>query len=159
MSRSSRGGGLACLLDFASLLGLRLGSREETASAPADLRAHCRPMKRILLSLITAVSLAACGGGASSSEPATETQTASAETSGAEQAALVPIGETQIGDRSTCPVSGEEFVVAEHSPTVEHEGRTYHFCCPGCAQRFEADPARFLQAQDGEAAAAETTEG
>lgn len=117
-------------------------------------------MKRILLSLVTALSLAACGGGASSSEPATETQTASAETSGAEQGPLVPIGETQVGDRSTCPVSGEEFVVSESSPTVEHEGRTYHFCCPGCAQRFQANPAQFLQPQaEGEAAAEETTEG
>lgn len=112
-------------------------------------------MKRLFLTLVTVLSLAACGGG--SSEPATEpTETASTETSGAEQGPLVPIGEARIGDRSTCPVSGEEFVVSESSPTVEHEGRTYYFCCPGCAQRFQANPAQFLQQEGGgEAAPAE----
>ncbi|AKF03662.1 YHS domain-containing protein [Sandaracinus amylolyticus] len=115
-------------------------------------------MKRTILALLAVIALAACGGSSSS------TETASAEpshhdettTAGAEQTALVPIGEAQIGDRSTCPVSGEEFVVTESSPTVTHEGRTYYFCCPHCAERFQANPAQFLQQQG---ATTESTEG
>ena len=85
-------------------------------------------------------------------EPAHHDET----TAGAEQSPLVPIGEAQIGDRSTCPVSGEEFVVTESSPTVTHEGRTYYFCCPHCAERFQANPAQFLEQQG---ATTESTEG
>src|SRR5262245_12537715 len=28
--------------------------------------------------------------------------------------------------------------------SVEHLGTTYHFCCPGCAAKFRADPRRYL---------------
>src|SRR5690348_14326096 len=27
---------------------------------------------------------------------------------------------------------------------AEHEGKTYYFCCAGCAQKFEAEPERYL---------------
>ena len=29
---------------------------------------------------------------------------------------------------------------------IEHEGRTYYFCCEGCAQKFQADPQKYLAA-------------
>jgi len=32
---------------------------------------------------------------------------------------------------------------------VEHGGKTYYFCCGGCAQKFQQDPARFLSAPAG----------
>jgi xanthine dehydrogenase accessory factor len=113
-------------------------------------------MNRSTLALLSALALAlaACGGGSSASSSSDTTAEgddhhATASTAGSEQP-LVPIGEAQIGDRSTCPVSGEEFVVSESSPTVEHDGRTYYFCCPGCAERFQADPHQFLQPQHAE---------
>ncbi|NLY92550.1 MAG: YHS domain-containing protein [Myxococcales bacterium] len=93
----------------------------------------------LLLSSFLVFQLAACGGKDGASE-------ARADVSAGDESPLVPPGETKIGDRSTCPVSGEEFVVTESSPTVVHEGRTYHFCCPGCAARFEADPDKYLGA-------------
>ncbi len=31
---------------------------------------------------------------------------------------------------------------------TEHGGETYHFCCPGCQAKFEADPERFLKAEE-----------
>ena len=40
---------------------------------------------------------------------------------------------------------------AQHS--FEHEGTTYLFCCGGCKAAFERDPAAFLGAADGAAAA------
>jgi YHS domain-containing protein len=140
-------------------------------------------MSRIILSLapgLFALTLVACGGSAPAETestcphrtagdeqgPSCPHRTAGAEhgrscphhagaTAGAEEP-LVPPGEAGIGDRSTCPVSGEEFVVSQNSPSVEHEGRTYYFCCPGCAKRFQADPAQYLDAQDEEEPAEES---
>lgn len=56
-------------------------------------------------------------------------------------------GEAGVGDTSSCPVSGEEFDIDESSPKVEHAGKTYYFCCKGCAKKFQADPQKFLQEQ------------
>lgn len=53
-------------------------------------------------------------------------------------------GEASVGDTTKCPVSGEEFVVAADSPKVEHDGKTYYFCCASCMKKFEANPAKFL---------------
>ncbi len=34
--------------------------------------------------------------------------------------------------------------------SVEHEGKTYYFCCPHCAQKFRADPERYLDPRASE---------
>lgn len=78
----------------------------------------------------------ACGG----ATPAPSSPAAGA----AAPASIKPIGEAAVGDTSRCPVSGEEFVVAADSPKVDYEGKTYYFCCGGCAKKFEADPKKFL---------------
>ena len=62
----------------------------------------------------------------------------------AKNADIKPIGEAKVGDTTLCPISKEEFVVAADSPKVEHEGKTYYFCCGGCAKKFQADPKKFL---------------
>lgn len=113
-------------------------------------------MKLNILVLLAGLALVACGGGAASSTTSTESESQAAETSGSEQqtAALVPIGQAQIGDRTTCPVSGEEFVVSESSPTAEHDGHTYYFCCPGCVERFQANPHQYLPEHHEESEAA-----
>ena len=78
----------------------------------------------------------ACGG----TTPAPTSPAAVAPAS----ATIKPIGEARVGDTSRCPVSGEEFVVAADSPRVDHEGKTYYFCCGGCAKKFGAEPGKFL---------------
>ena len=97
------------------------------------------------------LGLVGCGGGSSNS-----TETASGTTSSGggemhhEQAASEPTGaavapgQATIGDTTTCPVTGETFVVTETSPHVEHNGLTYYFCCPGCDARFQANPDQYL---------------
>jgi YHS domain-containing protein len=60
-------------------------------------------------------------------------------------AAVRPPGEATVGDRTTCPVSGEEFVISATSPHVEYEGKTYYFCCADCVQRFTAQPAAYIR--------------
>jgi len=80
--------------------------------------------------------LAACGG--PSDKPASEP-------AGAATALKAP-GEARVGERTRCPVSGEEFIVTATSPSAEYGGKTYYFCCPGCDAKFKADPGKYLHA-------------
>lgn len=94
--------------------------------------------------LFIALSFAALAGltTACGAAPRGEPVAASAEP------ALRAPGEARIGDRTTCPVSGEQFIVSATSPKAEHEGKTYYFCCVDCAKRFEAEPGKFLKQAD-----------
>jgi hypothetical protein len=97
------------------------------------------------LSLVLASSLAllACGGGAApAAAPAGATSSAPTAAAGASD--LKKPGEAKVGDKSTCLVSGEEFVVAADSPSAEYEGKTYYFCCPPCVGKFKADPKKYV---------------
>lgn len=42
------------------------------------------------------------------------------------------------------PVCDMDVDPATAKQKVEHEGKTYYFCGPGCKKAFEANPARFL---------------
>jgi Cu+-exporting ATPase len=41
------------------------------------------------------------------------------------------------------PVCGMKVLPQEATASVEHAGRTWYFCCPGCRTKFEAAPARY----------------
>jgi xanthine dehydrogenase accessory factor len=43
------------------------------------------------------------------------------------------------------PVCGMTVDVSSSMHRVEHGGQVFHFCGAGCARRFEAEPARFMQ--------------
>ncbi len=45
------------------------------------------------------------------------------------------------------PVCGMNVDPAKPAATVVHEGRTYYFCCSGCADKFKADPNKYLAPQ------------
>ena len=45
----------------------------------------------------------------------------------------------------TDPVCGMTVDPRQAAGTVEHRGRTYYFCSVSCAQKFRADPERYLQ--------------
>ena len=47
---------------------------------------------------------------------------------------------------ATDPVCGMAVAVDGAKETAEYGGVTYYFCNPGCRQRFEADPARYVEA-------------
>lgn len=97
-------------------------------------------MRTTIAAILLSVSATACGG-ASTTPPAAP--------AGAQAAAKKAPGEARVGDTTTCPVSGEEFVVAADSPKAEHEGKTYYFCCSGCAKKFQADPRKFVAKPQG----------
>ncbi|MGE5206400.1 MAG: YHS domain-containing protein, partial [Chlamydiota bacterium] len=42
------------------------------------------------------------------------------------------------------PVCHMKVDPAKARATAEHQGKTYYFCCPGCAQKFQAEPASYL---------------
>src|SRR5687767_12727625 len=43
------------------------------------------------------------------------------------------------------PVCGMQVDPARTPHRVEHGGETYYFCSAGCATRFKADPAHYLE--------------
>lgn len=43
------------------------------------------------------------------------------------------------------PVCGMSVDPAEAKATAEHQGKTFYFCCPGCATKFQATPEKFLR--------------
>ena len=64
-------------------------------------------------------------------------------------AGLVQLGsaEGQIGTARKLekdPVCGMTVDPAKAPSTVTHAGKTYYFCCQGCAEKFKAEPEKFL---------------
>ena len=53
------------------------------------------------------------------------------------------------------PVCGMTVAPERAAARVEHSGKTFYFCCPGCANKFRAEPDKFLNNN----AAAKTTQG
>jgi hypothetical protein len=78
----------------------------------------------------------ACGGAAAPQ--------AAAPAVAPSEAGLKAFGESKVGDRQKCIISGEEFTVSDTSPKAEVAGRTYYFCCAGCAKKFQANPGNYL---------------
>ena len=48
------------------------------------------------------------------------------------------------------PVCGMSVEPTTAKARVEHDSRTYYFCCGGCAKQFEQAPTKYLGASDGE---------
>jgi YHS domain-containing protein len=94
-----------------------------------------------ILFLAASLSLVACGGAATP----VAANGASANGTAASAGIKAP-GEAKIGDKTLCPVSKEEFTVTESSPKLEHDGKTYYFCCGGCSGKFKENPTKFLGA-------------
>lgn len=104
-------------------------------------------MRSLLLSLVLTSSFAllACGGNAApAASPAGASSTAPSTGGATSSSDVKKPGEAKVGDKSTCTVSGEEFVVAADSPSAEYEGKTYYFCCPPCVGKFKADPKKYV---------------
>jgi len=105
---------------------------------------------RALLFSIT-LGLTAC---ASTTPSATSTAPATAAPLASSSAATSPSasptedikkpGEAKVGDKTTCPVGHDAFVVKDSSPKFEYEGKTYYFCCPHCVDQFKANPKKYL---------------
>lgn len=61
-------------------------------------------------------------------------------------AAVKAPGEAVIGDTTTCTVHREhQIVVTAATPKAEYQGKTYHFCCPVCANKFGERPQDYVR--------------
>jgi len=49
------------------------------------------------------------------------------------------------GTGNVDPVCGMKVDEKSAASSVSHHGESYYFCGPACRQKFEADPARYLQ--------------
>lgn len=49
------------------------------------------------------------------------------------------------GTKATCPVTGEEFVIAKDTAHAEHKGKHVYFCCPSCQEPFAKDPDKYIK--------------
>jgi YHS domain-containing protein len=92
--------------------------------------------------VLALVALAGCGG---SSPPPSAPPSGPPTAAPVAKSALKAPGDATVGDRTTCPISGEEFTVSAASPKHEHQGKTYYFCCGGCDQKFASDPEKYLK--------------
>jgi P-type Cu+ transporter len=60
---------------------------------------------------------------------------------------------------ATDPVCGMSVDPAAAKASLVHDGRTYYFCCPSCATKFQADPARYTAGAAPRTAAPEAPAG
>lgn len=86
-----------------------------------------------------------CGSPNKEAEPAKAPSMANVASSETPQPSSAAAPAVKVGDTIKCPVSGEEFTVADNSPKVTHEGRDYYFCCASCAESFKADPKKYIK--------------
>jgi len=57
---------------------------------------------------------------------------------------FVGAAEDKSGEKVICPVMKNEVKDIEKAPKFEYEGKTYYFCCPGCVDKFKADPEKYI---------------
>jgi YHS domain-containing protein len=48
---------------------------------------------------------------------------------------------TEVAWNRVCPVKGNP--IEDDTPTVEYDGKTYGFCCPGCDVKFAKNPEKY----------------
>ena len=45
------------------------------------------------------------------------------------------------GEQTTCPIMG---MAIDKKVFVEYKGKKVYFCCPGCEDKFNAEPEKYL---------------
>jgi YHS domain-containing protein len=63
---------------------------------------------------------------------------------GEDREAQVQAYDVTVGAKTYCPVSGVVFVVTQESVRRTYRGRTFFFCCEGCARHFDTEPEHVL---------------
>jgi Cu+-exporting ATPase len=93
----------------------------------------------ITAALTLALAASACASAPNASPSASPTAPTT------QDASLKAPGEAKVGDKTKCPVSGEEFTVTASSPHADYNGKTYYFCCADCPSEFTKDPQKYLK--------------
>ncbi len=101
--------------------------------------------KRITIITVIIASLILIGaGGCKKSEPEASSPTSQLENTATEAAAqateTVAAAAASI-EQTVCPVMGQPI---NKELFTEYEGKKVYFCCPGCKEKFEADPEQYV---------------
>jgi hypothetical protein len=60
-------------------------------------------------------------------------------------ASLPPEAGLKAGDEATCVVMNRKFLLTAETPVSMYDGKAYAFCCDGCKEMFDKDPAKYAQ--------------
>jgi YHS domain-containing protein len=93
-------------------------------------------------SILTALSLAAFLIAAA---PAVQAKPAADTKSEAKAAPKVFTSPQKEGIKASCPITGEEFVIAKNTVHAEYKGKHVYFCCGGCKASFDKDPEKYTK--------------
>jgi len=96
-------------------------------------------MKSILTALVFA-------GFAFAATPAVQAKPAEPAKAESKQAAPKVFSSPQKeGTKASCPITGDEFVIAKDTVHAEYKGKHVYFCCPGCKKSFDKDPEKYTK--------------
>lgn len=77
--------------------------------------------------------------------PAAQAKPANEAKAAAKAAPKVFAAPQKEGTKATCPVTGEEFVIAKDTAHAEHKGKHVYFCCPSCEKPFAKEPDKYVK--------------
>ena len=100
--------------------------------------------KRVTIIAVIIVSLILIGaGGCKKSEPEASSPTSQLEQTAAKTAeqATETVAAAASIEQTVCPVMGQPI---NKELFTEYEGKKVYFCCPGCKEKFEADPEQYV---------------
>lgn len=50
-----------------------------------------------------------------------------------------------LGNKVACPVMGTVFKADKKTTFHKYDGKIYYFCCPGCVDKFKANPKKYIK--------------
>lgn len=103
----------------------------------------CSAEWSLFVLLAIGVYLGGCGKAAERA-PARHGAAAQAEAQGKQSAAFSAEERALIQKQKTCPVSGEPLGSMGEPVKVVVRGRTVFLCCPGCEEKIQKDPDKYL---------------
>ncbi|WP_135821686.1 XdhC family protein [Halostella litorea] len=115
---------------------------------PAGVNIEARTPAELAAGLLAEVVDVRAGvsGGAAVGSAADGAETTDDETADSDADAAADDGDDAGGSEPAVdPVCGMTVDPDDAAASVEHGGRTYHFCCHGCADSFESEPSAYVE--------------